>query len=227
MRKVEIAPGEYYHIYNRGNNKQNIFLDNRDWIRFLFTILYLQSPTVFHNMSRYVTHFVKHSVFNIDDETIDKILKNRTIELIGFCLMPNHFHLIIYELKEGGISQYMQRTQNAYTKYFNTKHENCGHLLQGPFQAVHILNNEQLLYLSAYMHRNPRELIKWFKKEHKYPWSSYQDYLAKNRWDQLLKTGIVTDQFSGTKDYKKFGETSDAKLNSVIDEKNLLEEKFY
>ncbi|PIU99599.1 MAG: hypothetical protein COS58_01470 [Candidatus Tagabacteria bacterium CG03_land_8_20_14_0_80_41_22] len=65
MRKIKIVPGEYYHIYNRGNNKQNIFLDNRDWARFLFLILYFQSPECFYNLSRQISYFVRNRVFNI------------------------------------------------------------------------------------------------------------------------------------------------------------------
>ena len=72
--------------------------------------------------------------------------------------MPNHFHLIVKEVKEGGISAYMQRVLNAYTKYYNAKHDTSGHLFQGPFRAIHIADNDQLLYVSAYIHLNCREI---------------------------------------------------------------------
>ena len=75
--------------------------------------------------------------------------------------MPNHFHLILQEVKEGGISQYMQRVLNAYTKYYNKKYEISGHLFQGPYKSVHIKDDPQLLYLSAYIHNNVRELKSW------------------------------------------------------------------
>ena len=88
MRNIKIAPGECYHIFNRGVNKQLIFHDNIDRTRFLFIVLYFQSPVVLQNISRSVKSFVKHSVFNIDKETEQKIIKDKFIELISFCLMP-------------------------------------------------------------------------------------------------------------------------------------------
>lgn len=222
MRKVKIVLNEYYHIYNRGNNKQPIFLDNKDKARFLFLILYFQSPTIFYNISRFIFYFVKHSVFNIPKETQKKILNDKMIELISFVLMPNHFHLILCELKEGGISQYMQRVLNAYTKYFNKKHDKSGHLFQGPFQVVHVKNNEQLLYLSTYIHKNPRELVKWKNKEHLFFWSSYQDYLKTNRWGEFLTPQIISEQFTNWKEYEVFVKTSIAKEKSILDEKHFL-----
>lgn len=211
MRKIKMVPGEYYHIYNRGNNKQPIFRDEKDWARLLFLVIYFQSRLTFYNLGRQVTHFVRHSVFNISDEITKEIIKNRSVELINFTLMPNHFHLIIHELKERGTSQCMQRILNAYTKYFNAKHKTSGHLFQGPFQVVHIENDNQLLYLSAYIHRNPREIKEWTNKEHLFPYSSYQDCINKNRWGELLRTDIVMGQFSSEEKYRSFVETSGAK----------------
>lgn len=205
----DIAIDEYYHIYNRGNNKKDIFIEERDWIRFLFLVLHLQSPLKFGHIGREVSHFGKHRVF-ATREVVPEILKNRTVELTTFVFMPNHFHLTMTELKEGGLSEYMQRIQDAYTKYFNIKYKTIGHLLQGPYKAVHIKNNNQLLHLSAYIHRNSRELTGWKNKEHLYPWSSYQDYLQ-NRWGELLKPGIVLEQFDTPEDYKNFIKTSSAK----------------
>lgn len=211
MRKTPIAEGEYYHIFNRGNNKQVIFFDKRDRIRFLFLIIYFQSHITFENISRQVSYFIKNEAFNIDEDLEKKLLNNLSIKLINFTLMPNHFHLTACEFKEGGISQYMQRVLCAYTKYFNTKYKKSGHLFQGPYKAVNIKNNNQLLYLSTYIHRNPRELSEWKNKEHMYPWSSYQDYLKNNRWGKLLKQDIIMKQFSSKKEYDDFTKSSPAK----------------
>lgn len=219
MRKIKITQGEHYHIFNRGNNKQNIFFDERDWIRFLFLVLYFQSPVSFENLSRPVSSFVKHQVFNISNQIVEKIAVNRYVELASFAFVPNHFHLMVYEKKENGISQYMQRILNAYTKYFNVKHKKTGHLFQGPFKAVHVESNEQLLHLSAYIHRNPREIKDWKNREHFYPFSSYQDYIQENRWGKLLKNKIVMDQFSSGEDYKKFTDASGAKKET--DDENI------
>lgn len=204
-----IAIGEYYHIYNRGNDKKLIFLDERDRARFLFLVLHFQSNLKFTNIGRQVSYFVKRRRFNISSE-IEEIVKKRTVELVSFTFMPNHFHFIVHQLKDNGIADYLSRIQNAQTKYFNTKYRRTGHLFQGPYKSVHIKSNNQLLHLSAYIHKNQRELTGWKNKEHFYPWSSYQDYLQ-NRWGKLLKPDIVLKQFNIPEDYKNFIKNSSAK----------------
>lgn len=124
--------------------------------------------------------------------------------------MSNHFHLIAHERKLNGISSYMHRVQTGYSKYFNTKYRKSGHLVQGTFQAVHIEDNEQFLHVSAYIHRNQREISKWKNKEHLYPWSSYHDYIVDNRWGDLLNTQIILEQFE-PKEYRDFVITSGTK----------------
>lgn len=222
MRKILIAPGEHYHIFNRGNDKQLISLDNKDRARLLFLIVYFQSPVAFYNLGRQTSYFVKNRAFNIADEKVQQILKERYVELVNFVIMPNHFHTTVCELKENGIARYMQRVLCAYTKYFNTKYKKTGHLFQGPYKAVNIGNNDQLLYLSTYIHRNPREIPGWKNEEFAYPWSSYQDYSKENRWNGLLKQDIVIQQFSNKNEYKDFVETSIAKQSKKYLDGDLL-----
>ena len=208
MRKIRIAPGEHYHIFNRAVNKQIIFHNTSDYARFLFLILHFQSPINFPQIGRVIKEFVKHRVLDISKE----IIKKRTIELVAFCFMPNHFHLIAKELDEGGIAAYMQRVLNAYGKYYNTKYNKTGHVFQGPYRAVHITDDRQLLYLSAYIHRNPREISRWVNKEDHYEWSSYQDCIEKNRWGNLLVPEVLMGEFKNKDEYGKFVKTSPAKL---------------
>ena len=213
MRNIEISIDECYHVYNRGAHKRIIFHDVADYARFIFLILYFQSPFVFEQISRFIHRFIQHRVFDIDDEDVSEIVRGRYVELISFCLMPNHFHLILREVKEGGTARYMQRVLNGYTKYYNTKYEVSGHLFQGPYKAVHIEDNDQLLYLSTYIHRNPRELPSWKYNEQKYEWSSYQDYVGENRWGSLLSTSLILEQFKTKKEYAEFVRTSTAKMS--------------
>ncbi len=151
-------------------------------------------------------------MFDINKETQQKIVKAKFVELTSFCLMPNHFHLIMKEVEENGTARYMQRVLNSYTKYYNTKYHKSGHLFQGPYKAVHVSNNKQLLYLSTYVHRNPRELKEWKNKESDYPWSSYQDLISKNRFEELLVFDIINGQFENKDEYDEFVKTSPAKL---------------
>lgn len=221
MRKTQISKNEYYHIYNRGNNKQTIFHNDSDFARFLFLLLCLQSPFVFESMSRYTKPFVQSLALNISNDILGSIIADRFVDLVCFALMQNHFHLILLEKEEGGISRYLHRILTAYTKYANIKYEKSGHVFQGTFQAIHIKDNEQLLYLSAYIHRNPREIAHWWGREQQYPWSSYQDYHGVNRWGSLLQKDVLTSQFTDGKDYSEFVESSGAKSNNVLDDDHL------
>ena len=210
MRLIRIAPGEYYHIFNRAVNKQVIFHNTSDYFRFLFLTLYFQSPIIFQQLGRKVKEFVQSRALDSVEE--DEIIKKRRVELVAFCIMPNHFHLIVKELDEGGIAAYMQRVLTSYSKYYNTKYQKSGHVFQGPYRAVHIADDRQLLHLSAYIHRNPREISKWFKKEDQYPWSSYQDFIDENRWGNLIMPDIVIEQFKDKAEYENFVKTSPAKI---------------
>ena len=156
---------------------------------------------------------IKHRVFNIRKQNRDKIIREREVELVGFTFMPNHFHLIVRELTDDGtgISNYMKRVLGGFAKYSNVKYGETGHVFQGTFGAVHIEDNNQLLYLSTYIHKNPREIKKWKNMEDKYPWSSYQDYVTRNHWGELLETDIITAQFKNNEEYKDFVITSPAK----------------
>lgn len=213
MRNIEISVDEGYHIYNRGAHKRITFHDTADYARFLFLILFLQSPFTFDQVSRPVHRFVKHRVFDIAEADVSEIVGERYVELLSFCLMPNHFHLIVREIEESGTARYMQRVLNGYTKYYNAKYEASGHLFQGPYKAVHVESNEQLLHLSAYVHRNPRELPGWKDKEHTYAWSSYQDYIDENRWGDLLSTGLILEQFETKNEYHEFVHSSTTKMS--------------
>lgn len=214
MPRAILGPDELVHIFNRGVNKQLIFLDQTDYARMLFHLLLFQSPLPVHNVSRSVSYFKKDfSLGHISD--IKDRVSSRTVELISFVLMPNHFHIVVKELEEGGTSSYLQRIEIAYTKYFNIKYVRSGYLLQGPFQSVNINTNSQLLHLSAYVHYNPRELKKWKGKEDLYAWSSYQDFVSENRWGELLSRVVILDQFKDLVEYKNFVETSGVKDSEV------------
>jgi putative transposase len=217
MRTTTFAPGEHYHLCVRGNNKQDIFRNDTDRARLLFLITHLQSPESIPNISKAVSKYYKVSdVWNTAPELISRIVETRYIALEAFSFMTNHLHLAVCEVKESGIVRYMQRVLNAYAKYSNIKYETVGHLFQGPFRAVHIEDNDQLLYLSTYIHRNPRELSGVAGNEHQYEWSSYRDYLGPNRFGKLLDPSLVLGQFETADDYRAFVDSSIAKDESYL-----------
>lgn len=213
MRIEKIIPNTYYHLFLRGNNKQEIFHNDSDRARFLFLILFSQSPISLGNSQHYTSHFIKHRMFNTKKDTRNSILEQRYINLVNFSLMPNHFHLTVYEKDGSGIQRYMQRVLNAYTKYYNTRYDKTGHVFSGPYQYRRVLDDNHLAYLSAYVHYNPRELKEWRGREHLYPWSSFQDYAEKNRWGQFLVPTPILDRFESGNDYKMFVVQSGAKAH--------------
>jgi len=220
MRRIQISDGEHYHVFNRGVGKQVIFNDLGDYTRFLFLILYFQFDGKVDHLTRAVRIFSRsfgqpgqNRVLARYESGADK----RNVEVVSFCIMANHFHLILKETGEEGkgISAYMQRILNAYGKYYNTKYNKSGHVFQGPYRAVRVEDDTQLMHLSAYVHLNPRELSGWKGREKSYPWSSYQDYVAENRWGKLLENEIIMSRFAQYQEYENFVSTSLAKLSDA------------
>jgi len=212
--KRGVAEGEYYHLYNRGAFKTSLFKDARDYARILFYLLYSQSPIIHRNILRTAKTFSSQEGFEVPEEETNDIILNRFVELTAFCIMPNHFHIVVKETVSGGIASYMQRVGTGYTKYFNTKYETRGRIFESRYQSKHVPDNNYLLYLSAYIHRNPRELKIWKDREFEYPYSSLQDLTEANRWGGLLEADIIADQFETTpnSNYRDFVETSTAKI---------------
>lgn len=185
-------------------------------MRLLFLITHLQSPESIPNISRAIAAYKSDEEWNTATELVSRIVKTRYVALEAFAFMTNHLHLAVCEIEESGIVRYMQRVLNAYAKYANTKYETVGHLFQGPYRAVHIEDNDQLLYLSTYIHRNPRELPGVAGREQQYEWSSYRDYLGTNRFGKLLDPSLVLGQFETARDYRAFVDESVAKDESYL-----------
>lgn len=211
MRYENFAEREHYHVFGRGANKEKIFIDDQDKARFVFLITHFQSPIKVYNISWYTDSFIKKGFFGIKEDKIDEILRHQSTKLVAFALMDNHFHLLIQNLEDGILSVYMHRVLTAYSKYFNAKYKKKGHVFEGPFKAVHTKNNDQLLHLSSYIHKNPKEIEGWDSTYDKYPYSSYQDYIGLNRWGNFLSTDIVLKQFKDQNKYRDFVRASTAK----------------
>lgn len=128
------------------------------------------------------------------------------VRIFAYCLMPNHFHLLIQQLIDGGITNFLSNLTNSYTRYFNTKYERVGSLFQGPFKAKLVATDEYLLQLSKYIHRNPYSLSQWQNKI--YPYSSYRLYLSPEK-NSFCDTDFILSYFSTANpksSYKSFVE---------------------
>ena len=157
LRNARFNKGEYYHLYNRGNSKQEIFHDEEDYLRFI-SLLYISNTSENFNL------YDLNRIFNFNVYELD--IKNTIVSVGAYCLMPNHFHLLITEKVEGGISKFMQKLSTAYVMYYNKKYDHTGGLFEGKFKSVHVDNDTQMKYLFSYIHLNPIKLIqKDWKKE--------------------------------------------------------------
>lgn len=190
-RTTNLVIGEYYHIFNRGVAKQRIFKNYRYYDRFAKSMLYYQIKG-------------PKPRFSLFAPTVHKLdWNNKIVEIICFNLMPNHFHFLLKQTKEDGISELLRKLSNSYTKYFNVKEGNrVGPLLQGQFKAVLVESNEQLLHLSRYIHLNPL-VADVIDNLEKYPWSSYLEYIGLNN-QNICNKEVILSQFKSQKDYKNF-----------------------
>ncbi|MBU1180041.1 transposase [Patescibacteria group bacterium] len=210
MGRLKPITDYFYHIYNRGVDKRIIFENNSDYVRFLHLLYACNDKNIgLDNIRKKIN--VKSPTLNIN--------KNRVplVDIVCFVLMPNHYHLILKQLEDNGISRFMHRLGTAYTNYFNTKNERTGSLLQGKYKAKYIKADIDLLYLSKYVHLNPIGLIEkdWKdigicdeKKADKlireYRWSSYLDYIGIKNFPSIINKEFIVSYYKKPEDYKRF-----------------------
>lgn len=203
MRKTELAEGEYYHVYNRGTDRRDIFEDATDFLRFF------QSMDEFNSVepigSIYENSFTKlgHPMSKLREQSRKK---EKLVEFVAYCVNPNHFHFILEQIADRGIEKFMQRFGNGYTKYFNGKHKRSGVLFQGKYKSIHVSTNEYLLRLSAYVNLNDR-VHGISQLGHRMSKSSWGEYVFnKKDTNHFCKKAVVLEQFSSPRAYAKFAE---------------------
>lgn len=193
-RITPLVNGQYYHIFNRGSDKRNIFSRSRDYQRFQLTFYYYQFTDQKKRFSKLAKSDFKD--FNPDPAT-------KLVEILCYCLMPNHFHFLVKQLKNNGIPIFMSKLCNSYTKYFNTKYPRVGPLLQGKYQNVLIENEEQLIHLSRYIHLNP-VVSGIVKSPENYQWSSYPEYITGQK--RFCNLEEILNLFKSSGKYQEFVE---------------------
>ena len=228
-RNFIFSSGEYYHIYSRGIEKRKIFLDKRDFDRFV-KLLFLANS---NNRFNFNDIFVRGSAKKLSD--IDR--RENLVSIGAWCLMPNHFHLLIKEplleaepqVKEDArklskAASFLHKLLTSYSMYFNTKYHRKGRLFEGTFNAKHLDTDQYLKYQYAYIHLNPIGIIDsgWKEKKikdkgaakkflTKYPYSSFQDYSGVKREEHaIIEPKSFPEYFESFTD---FGEMIDEWMN--------------
>ncbi|MEK9155971.1 MAG: hypothetical protein AAB360_01550 [Patescibacteria group bacterium] len=180
--------GSLYHIYNRGVEKRTVFLDDADFRHFLLTLSFYQQLNSAGKLSK--------SGYALVDRAPE--LK---FNVVAYCLMPNHFHLILKQLAEGGVRRGLSDILNSYTRYFNMKYGRVGPLFQGTFKSVCILTDEQFVHVLRYVLLNPFAggLVKDFGQ---YRWSSFREYLDNS--GLICNFDEINSRFSTKESFKTF-----------------------
>jgi len=233
----EFANGELYHVFNRGVEKRNVFMDDSDYYRFIFSLYECNDAASVRVGARIAARRQRNSTSNassarfhlasVQGETLQNFetLQNSKprkrellVEIIAFVLMPNHYHLILRQLVDSGVSLFMKKLGNAYTGYFNDRYERkgMGALFQGAFKAVHIDDDRQFLHLVEYVFSNPVELVEsdWKAKGvqdsvaaieflNDYKWSSYLDSVGAKNFPSVTTREFLWQVFAGSNDIQK------------------------
>jgi putative transposase len=210
-RSITLAPGEYYHVYNRGVDRRDVFVDPADYSRFLTTLYLANSGIPLHRSD---FHYSEGDIFENERET-------SLVDIGAYALMPNHFHLLLHENSEGGISKFMQKLMTSYTMYFNGRNERTGPLFAGVFKAQHADTDTYLKYLYAYIHLNPLSIKypKW-RENKKHPDGEWKKFLTQYRYSSLpdylelskkRKQSVIINPAA----FPKYFEHGDAVLNDL------------
>ncbi len=194
MRKIKFVNEEYYHIFNRGVDKRDIFLSEKDLKRFLQS---MQEFNVIKPIgSIYAASFRKRSPL-LRDLVSKK--EEKLVNFICYCLNPNHYHFILQQLADRGIEKLMHRLGLGYASYFNKKNLRSGSLFEGTFKAIHIDSSEYLLHASVYVNLND-EVHRIKNSLVLSSWKEYSHFMGNG----FCEKSIILDQFQNQKKYKEF-----------------------
>jgi len=230
MRVEPFTVGDYVHVYNRGNRKLEIVLDEKDKWRFMQAIRFFNDSNLSQNILRDILrqNFQSQSLLEPDsNQQIESVFelgwpknwpeRKPLVKILCYCLVPNHFHLLLKEIVEGGISRFMQKLGTGHTNYFNLIHQEEGRLFQGSYRGKTIGDEQTYLeYLSVYIQvinvlallpggltkalENIDEALKFVEQ---YSFSSYQDFIGL-RESLIIDKDILEEIFSTPEEYKKF-----------------------
>ena len=229
MPSIRVAPvmGEIYHVYNRGVEKRDIFCERVDYIRFIHDLFEFNSTKRAPDFNRRY-----QPGNNVRSPTPHIRIGEKIVEILCFCLMNNHYHILVRPVVDGGLSAFMHKLGTGYTNAFNEKNERVGALFQGRYKLKHVYKDEYLRHLVCYIHLNPLKFLKRMDKGGKidfdrtwealgrYRWSSHPDYLGEDNFGSVIEKKFILDLFGSVRGYKSFVrdwiEHENEKLDAVI-----------
>lgn len=202
---------QLFHTLNRGVDKRVIFIDQQDYFRFIHDLF------EFNDEERVNTTFYRFSRSNdIASRKIVRKPRKLLVDIHSFCIMPNHYHLLLSPKSEGTIPKFMKKLNMGYAKYFNEKYKRTGTLFEGRYKSVPVNSESHFCHLPFYIHCNPLDLSapEWRKNKlhsfkrakeflENYRWSSHLDYLGKPNFPSITKRNFLLEFFGGEKEYQK------------------------
>jgi len=210
IKRPQLVNDEIYHLILRGVDDLDIFKNNDDYWRAIFSLYEFNTDgPVEIRIQRKKRQRIKNGGQSSDE-------RNLLIRILAFCFMPNHIHLLVTQITKDGITQFMRKFGTGYAYYFNKKYGRKGHLFQGRFRAVHIKSDRQLKSVFVYIHTNPISLIDFRWKEEgtadtrkaihfleDYKWSSFPDYIGTKNFPSITEREFLTNVLGGKKKCKE------------------------
>ena len=213
MRKFQFEENQICHIYNRGVDKRDIFLDDKDYLRFIHYLFELNNGKKISNIGYRIN---QNQSIEVEPQYLERRMSRELlVEILAFVLMPNHYHLLLRQKKENGIVKFMQKLGTGHTMCFNNKHDRAGSLFQGRFKASLVNEDSYFTHIPNYIHLNPLKLLKKYggstsigykeKMEFlkKYRWSSFPDYAGEKNFPSVTSREFLLNNFGGEIGYKK------------------------
>ncbi|MFH1780951.1 MAG: transposase [Candidatus Nealsonbacteria bacterium] len=220
-RKEQFNTGDIYHVILRAIDDNVIFKNIDDYYRCIFSIYEFNTTNPVEIRKRRAARIkIKKLLKDSGDPTSASFdPRDRLVEILAFCFMPNHIHLLIRQFKDDGIVKFMAKLGGGYARYSNLKYDRRGYVFQNRFLAIRIKTDEQLKIVFAYIHTNPVSLIEPNWKERgirnlhkvinfieKYKWSSYSDYLGKPNFSSVTNREFILETMGGGEICQKFTE---------------------
>ena len=176
MNRKPFETDKYYHVYNRGTDKRRIFMDNADYLRFIFAMKEFNTnePVV-----------LKTRKNHLNESKVQPCTDKPLVGIVAWTLMPNHYHLLIRQVEDGGASKFLQKLITGYSMYFNEKYKRSGVLFQGRTKSVPIEADAQLLQVSRYIHLNPLDLFSGKWKTEGILWAEAKTFLDSYPWSNI------------------------------------------
>ena len=206
----QISTDLIYHVLNRGVDKRTIFLDKTDHYRFIHDLFEFNDENLTLN-SRYSFN---HNIIDIGRRYIKQ--RKLLVDILAFCLMPNHYHLLVKPRMENSLSAFMKKLNMGYAKYFNIKYNRSGALFQGKYKAIAVTNDAHFIHLPYYIHFNPLDIQfpEWRRRKIKnvkkaieflssYRWSSHLDYSGEKNFPSITNRALLLEYFGGHQEYSK------------------------